>query len=246
MTESNRNAVVTGAARGMGYEITSRLVSLGWHVAALDINATAVAEAAAKIGPNVVPVAVDISDFDAVQKAIDGVRTQIGPLQAIVNNAGLWVTKPFVDTNPDIWMPDFKVNLYGTLNCTRAVIGDMVQARWGRVVNIISDAGRVGVANQSTYSAAKAAVAGFARALAKEVGPAGVTVNCISMGPTLTPATDSFLQGDALAKREKATPLRRLGQPTDTAGAVAFLISDDASWITGQTLSVNGGMNMLP
>lgn len=239
-------AIVTGAARGMGKAIAARLAAEGWPVAGFDLNGDAMKQTAEEIGPSVLGLAVDITDYNQVTAAVDDVQRALGPVGLLVNNAGLWVTKPFAESTPADWVPDFAVNLHGTLHCTRAVIGGMIEAGWGRVVNVISDAGRVGVASQATYSAAKAAVAGFARALAKEVGPRGVTVNCISMGPTLTPATSDFLQGDALERRKKATPLRRLGEPGDAAAAVSYLAGDGASWVTGQTLSINGGMNMLP
>jgi 3-oxoacyl-[acyl-carrier protein] reductase len=143
---------------------------------------------------------------------------------------------PFRESEPDAWDPWIRLNLYGVLHCTHAVIGGMSDRGWGRVVTVISDAGRIGERNQAVYSAAKAAAAGFSRALALEVGPDGVTSNCVSLG-TVGPVTDP----EIVAKMARRYAMRRLGRPSDVAMMVLFLGSEEASWVTGQTIPVNGG-----
>ena len=245
---SDRVALVTGSARGIGVGIVDRLLRDGFRVAVVDLDADAVDERVAVWqgrGHAVVGVAADVCDRDAVRAAVSAVTEALGPVDVVVNNAGVWTFQPFASSEPAQWMRDINVNLVGTLTVTREVLPGMLARGHGRVINIVSDSGRVGELNVAAYAAAKAGVMGFARALAKEVGRDGVTVNNVSLSTTLTPGAHDTYDEAQLAKMTRRYPVGRLGRPADAAGAVAYFASGDAEWVTGQTLSVNGGYAML-
>jgi 3-oxoacyl-[acyl-carrier protein] reductase len=193
-----------------------------------------------------------VADFDAVATGIARALNGAGAIDILVNNAGnagpvtsISDRRPFWDTAPSDWGDWLATNFYGVLNCTHAVVGGMVERQYGRVVTVVSDAGRTGEPDLVVYSAAKAGSAGFIRALARSVGRFGVTANCVSLSAIRTPATRHTLEDEkTVAKMLRRYAIRRLGEPSDASAAILFLASDAASWITGQTYSVNGGYVM--
>lgn len=246
---AGRRALVTGAGQGVGAAIAGRLAEEGATVAVLDRDSSTAAEVARQIrdkGAAATAFTGDVCDKRALDEQLAAVQQEIGGLDIVVNNVGRWTIAPFLETDPAAWQGDLDVNFVGTLNVVHALLGPMVERGYGRIVNIVSDSARTGEPNVAVYAAAKAAVGGFSRALAKEVGPSGVTVNCVSLSTTVTPGARSTFTDAQIERMPKFYPLRRLGTPDDAASAVAFLASDDASWITGQTLGVNGGYAILP
>ena len=245
-----KTAMVTGAGRGIGAAIAEALAAEGAAVAVCDLDAAAAAKTAAGLaerhGVRAVGVAVDIADSAAVRAAVSRVRSDLGPPDILVNNAGIDVIELFVDSAEETWDKIIAVNLRGTIAVTRAVLDGMIERGSGRIIHIASDAGRVGSSGEAVYSATKGGVIAFGKALAREVAQHGITVNSVCPGPTDTALLDQVAAysqklRDGLAR---AIPLRRVGQPDDIAPAVAFLASDQAAYITGQTLSVSGGLTM--
>ena len=248
---SERVALVTGGARGIGEAICRRLAADGWSVAIADLDAEAAAATAASIsaaaGVAALGYGVDIADLDAVDRLVAAVEADLGPVEGLVNNAGTDVIKQFVDSTTDEWDRIIAVNLRGTIGCCRAVLDAMIERGSGRIVNIASDAGRVGSSGEAVYSATKGGVIAFSKTLARETARHGIRVNCVCPGPTETALLGDLAEYsqklyDALAR---AIPLGRTAEPDDIAPAIAFLLSDDAGYITGQTLSVSGGLTMV-
>ncbi|QNG38558.1 SDR family oxidoreductase [Geodermatophilaceae bacterium NBWT11] len=249
---SNRVALVTGGAQGIGRGIATTLAEQGFQVAiadrALDV-ATQTATELEAAGGTAVAVAMDVTDTAAVRSAVADVESRLGPVECLVNNAGWDDFMPFLDTTEDFWDKILDLNFKGALRVSQAVVPGMVERRFGRVVNISSDAGRVGSSLEAVYSGAKAGIIGFGKTLAREVAGSGVTVNAVCPGPTDTPALRSFAAnaGDAekvIAGMTRGVPMKRLGTPADIGPAVAFFLSDGAGFVTGQTLSVSGGLTM--
>jgi 2-hydroxycyclohexanecarboxyl-CoA dehydrogenase len=253
---AGRVALVTGAGQGVGRQIARHFAA--HEASAVVVNdfyrerADAVAAELLDSGTRALPVHCDVTDFDAVRGMVSEAQEAFGPIDILVNNAGnagpevsIEDSPPFWETTPEQWMPWVGANFFGVLNCMHAVIGGMVDRGYGRVVTIVSDAGRVGEPNLVVYSGAKAGAAGFMRALAKAVGRAGVTANCIALSAIRTPATEGMTADEAVAtKILRNYIIRRLGEPDDVANMALFLASDASSWITGQTYPVNGGYTL--
>ena len=248
----SRVALVTGAAQGIGRGIASALAAAGHRVAVADLNLD-VAERTAKEltadGGTAVAVHVDVTDGDSVRAAVATVEQELGPVEIAVNNAGWDDFMAFVDTTEQFWDKVLDINFKGTLRVTQAVVPGMVERGFGRVVNIGSDAGRVGSSLEAVYSGTKGGVIAFTKTLAREVAKSGVTANTVCPGPTDTPALRAFAAGAGNAEKvlsgmTRAVPIGRLGTPDDVGPAVVFFASDGASFVTGQTLSVSGGLTM--
>jgi 2-hydroxycyclohexanecarboxyl-CoA dehydrogenase len=243
----SRVAVVTGAASGMGLAVSRRLAARGDRVALLDLQGDAVAAAAEELrtaGGCVLAGAVDVADRSAVDAALDAVRRELGPIEVAVTSAGLGEFASFVDITPAAWDRMLAVNLTGTFHCLHAVVPDMLAAGWGRIVTISSSSAQSGATRLAHYVASKGGVVGLTKALAVELAPHGITVNTIPPGFIDTPmarraeARGDLPSIDAIAAR---TPVRRAGSPEDVAAACAFLCSEEAGYVTGQLIGVNGG-----
>jgi 2-hydroxycyclohexanecarboxyl-CoA dehydrogenase len=234
-----KTAVVTGGGSGIGRAVASRLRADGYHVATIDLNPSD------HPGDEFAHVA-DVTDRAAVDAALAAIRAQLGPVTILVNAAGLDGFKRFTDIAFDDWQRVIDVNLNGVFHCIQAVLPDMIDAGWGRIVNISSSSTHSGTPYMAHYVAAKSAVNGLTKVLALEYGPSGITVNAVPPGfidtPMLRSAEARGRLGD-VQKTIEATPVRRIGKPEDIAAACAFLISEEAGYITGQILGVNGGRN---
>lgn len=249
---SGRVAVVTGAAGGIGQAICRRFLEEGVRVAAADIAEAPLrefAETQRAEGRELHPLVLDITDYAAVAAAVDSVATRFGRIDILVNNAGWDVAKPFLETTPDFWDKVIAINLRGPLNLQRTVVPHMIAGGGGKVVNIASDAGRVGSSGESVYSACKGGLIAFSKTLARECARRNVQVNAVCPGPTDTALLRSFVGDGEYGQKiydglKNAIPMKRLGQPEDLPGIVAFLASDDANFITGQVISVSGGLTM--
>jgi NAD(P)-dependent dehydrogenase (short-subunit alcohol dehydrogenase family) len=249
---SGKRALVTGAGQGVGSAIASLLAAAGADVAVNDIVAARAEEQAARIrsgGGRAVAAPFDVADFDAVTASID----RFGGVDVLVNNAGnagadSWPgMAPFVETGPDDWQPFLAVNLLGVMHCTRAALPSMIAAGWGRIVTVISDAARVGEPMMAAYAAAKAGAAGLTRSVAAEVGRYGVTANNVALGTIRTERSEELwaeADDSKIAARLRGYAIRRPGEPADAAAIVGYLVGPSASWITGQTIPVNGGYSM--
>jgi 2-hydroxycyclohexanecarboxyl-CoA dehydrogenase len=243
---NDRVAIVTGAARGLGRGIAERLASEGAVVAVTDVNADGARQTAKELGGKAIGLACDVSDYASVEEVVDQVTQRFDRIDVLVNNAGWDKAAPFLELERDLWPRIIGINLYGVLNTSRAILPIMAEQGSGSVVNISSDAGRVGSSGEAVYSAAKGGVIAFTKSTARELARRKVRINCVCPGPSDTQLFAEFA-GDNQGLRDaliKAIPMRRLGQPEDVAGAVAFLASDDAAFVTGQTLSVSGGLTM--
>ena len=238
-------ALVTGAAQGIGRAIAAALAEDGRRVVVADLRADAAQQTAAELGG--LAVALDVTDPASVAAGVGRVEDELGPVEILVNNAGWDELKPFLDTDEAFWNRVLEVNFKGCLRTTRLLLPGMVERGFGRIVNIGSDAGRVGSSLESVYSGAKGGVIAFTKTIAREAASAGVTANVVCPGPTRTPLLQGMAEqgGEKLiGSLERAVPMRRLGEPEDVAAAVAFLAGERAGYITGQTLSVSGGLTM--
>ena len=244
-----KTAIVTGGAGGIGSAICRRLAEEGVTVGVFDLRGEAAAKVATGIGGGAVGQACDITDHAGVAAAVAAFEAKCGPTDILVNNAGWDKFAYFLDTDPALWEQIISINLRGPINLHHAVLKGMSARRRGRVVNIASDAGRVGSSMEAVYSACKGGIIAFSKTMAREMARSNITVNCVCPGPTDTPLLAAFFgegeQGQKAAEAMKrSVPLKRLGQPDDLPGVVAFLSSDDAAYITGQVISVSGGLTM--
>jgi 2-hydroxycyclohexanecarboxyl-CoA dehydrogenase len=238
-------AIVTGGGQGIGRGIALALADLGADVAIFELNrsaAGAVAEEVRARGRRGLALEVDVTDVSGVETATAEVATAFGRLDVLVNNAGWTPNEPFAGSAPATWRRVVDVNFVGVLNCTKAALAVMIERRAGRIVSIASDAARIGTPREAVYAGAKAAVIGFSKSLAAEVARFGVTVNVVSPATVDTPLLRGMLTPDQIERREKANPMGRLGRPEDVAAVVAFFASPQAGYVTGQVLSVNGGV----
>ncbi len=245
--------VVTGGGGGIGSATCLRFAEEGSRVVVADISAAAAEKVVAEIkaaGGEATALVVDLTDYDAVTAAIAGVEADFGPIDILVNNAGWDLFVPFLKSEPDYWSKIIDINLRAVLNITKPVLQSMVDRKQGgKIVSIGSDAGRGGSSGESVYSACKAGVIALMKTLAREHSRHGINFNTVCPGVTETGMLENFMEaaGDKEKLRTafaKAVPLGRLGKPEDLPGAILFLASDDAAFITGQTISVSGGLTM--
>ncbi|WP_274435005.1 SDR family NAD(P)-dependent oxidoreductase [Alicyclobacillus sp. ALC3] len=242
-------AFVTGAGSGIGRAIAHQLAQAG-TVAVADVRLDAARETVTEVeraGGKAIAVHCDVTDLASVERARDEVLAACGFVNVLVNNAGWDKVEPFLDSSPDTWDRILRINLLGPMHTCKVLLPTLIEHGSGRVVNIASDAGRVGSTGEAVYSAAKGGVIAFTKTLARELARYHINVNCVAPGPADTPLfaeIGSYNPGIKSAL-EKAIPLRRLGRPEDIAGAVAYFVSKEASYVTGQTLSVSGGLTMV-
>ncbi len=245
-----KRVIVTGGGSGIGREVCKRFAEEGSEVGVFDLNGDGAAETVAMIeaaGGKASAHVVDIADRAAVDYAVAAFEKG-GQIDVLVNNAGWDVIKPFLDTDMELWKKVIDINLYGPLNMHHAVLPGMVENGGGRVVNISSDAGRVGSSGEAVYSACKGGIISFTKTMARELARKGIQLNAVAPGPTDTPLFAQVAAGEAGAKiaegLKRAIPMKRLAQPTDYPGIICFLSSEDAGFITGQVISVSGGLSM--
>jgi 2-hydroxycyclohexanecarboxyl-CoA dehydrogenase len=244
----DRNVLLTGGASGIGRAVALRLAAEGCRVGIVDrdgAGARATAETIAADGGLADGFEADVTDAGAVEAAVARFESAAGPITGLVNNAGWDRAADFLETDEALWRKVVEINLFGPLHVTRAVLSRMVERGEGRIVSVASDAGRVGSSGEAVYAACKGGIVAFSKSVAREVARHGITLNVLSPGPSDTPLFASFdPTGKLAAALERAIPMRRLGRPDDYPGLVAFLLSDDAAFITGQTISVSGGLTM--
>jgi 2-hydroxycyclohexanecarboxyl-CoA dehydrogenase len=238
--------IVTGAGRGIGHGIVEKLAAEGAKVVVSDVDEESARETAGAIGGESVGLRADVTSKESVEAMVGEVMDRFGRVDVLVNNAGWDKVEPFLKSNESDWERVIAINLYGTLHCCKAVLPVMVEQEYGKVVNIGSDAGRVGSSGEAVYSAAKGGIIAFTKTLAREMARYKINVNCICPGPADTPLFAEIGEENPKLKEalQKAIPFRRLALPQDLANAVTFLASDEAGYITGQTLSVSGGLTM--
>lgn len=237
-------AFVTGGAKGIGEAIVKRLLSDGYKVAFTYNNSEEKAlSLCADLGVNCKAYKLDITDSDAVKTVVDDIEKNFGEITVLVNNAGVAEQVLFTDITDEMWHRMIETNLSGAFYCSRAVLKYMINRKSGKIINISSIWGETGGSCEVHYSASKSGLIGMTKALSKEVGLSGITVNSVSPGVILTDMTSHFDE-DTMNSLKEETPLYRIGTPEDVAGAVSFLASKDADFITGQNISVNGGMNI--
>ncbi len=244
--------VITGAAGGIGKSLVQRFCEEGAHVVGLDLSQAGLDDLKKGLeqhAERLTLLPLDITDHAAVVRTIKQVHGDLKRIDALVNNAGWDVAMPFLETTPDFWNKVVSINLMGPLNLHHAVLPIMVEQGGGKIVNIASDAGRVGSSGESVYSACKGGITSFSKTVARECARQNVRVNVVCPGPTDTALLRSFMGEGEFGQKVydgllRAIPLKRLGQPADIPGIVAFLTSDDADFITGQVISVSGGLTM--
>jgi 2-hydroxycyclohexanecarboxyl-CoA dehydrogenase len=240
-----RTVIVTGANGGIGTHLVRRLLEEGWNVAGIDLNLDQLDDICAENPDRMMALTADMRDAKSLQKAVEATVARFGGVDALVNNAGKWTIGQFDLTSPEDWQQDIDINFVGPLHLTQMVLPLLFSRGGGRIVSVTSDSGRVGEPFVAVYSGAKAGLAGFSRSLAKEVGKRGVNVNCVSLSTTVTEAARETYSAEQLEKMVARYPMRRLGTPADAIGMIMFLLGDEATWITGQTFSVNGGYAIL-
>ena len=248
----DKTVIVTGGGGGIGGAACRRFAEEGALVAVFDVDENSAGETAASItsaGGQACAFVADITDYQGVVEAVTATEKMFGAVDVLVNNAGWDVFSPFVDTTPELWQKIIAINLVGVLNMHHVVLPRMVERGGGKVVNVASDAARVGSSGEAVYAACKGGVVALSKTLAREHAGHGINVNVICPGPTDTALWRGYLEGagnpEKLSKAfARSVPMGRLGQPEDLPGLFAFLASDDAEYITGQVISVSGGLTM--
>lgn len=248
----NKTVIVTGGGGGIGGATCRRFGEAGSRVAVFDINLESAAKTAAEItqaGGVAQAFRCDITDHEGVKAAVAAAEAALGPISILVNNAGWDIFRLFKDTTPDDWQKLIAINLTGALNMHHAVLPGMLERRHGRIVNIASDAARVGSSGEAVYAACKAGLVGFSKTIAREHARHGITVNVVCPGATNTALFADYKRGAGNPEKleeafRRATPMGRIGEPEDLPGAILFFASDDAAYVTGQVLSVSGGLTM--
>jgi len=246
MSLQGRIALVSGGGSGIGRATAIRLAEDGANGVVLDVNLDGARETATrleKLGRRAVALHADVTSSDEVRAAVEMAERTLGPIDVLVNNAGLAWQAAFLEMPEADWDRMLAVHLKGAYTCTRAVLPGMLERRWGRIVSLSSVAGLGGTGRSVAYATAKAALIGFTKSLAREVAPHGITVNAVAPGFIATPMTSTW-PADRRARVAEETPVRREGTPEDIAHAIAYLTSEDASFVTGQVLSPNGGRYM--
>ncbi|WHY58989.1 SDR family NAD(P)-dependent oxidoreductase [Peribacillus simplex] len=247
---NKRIAFITGAGSGIGREIAKKLASRNFNIIVADINHENAEETVSLIGNSgfeARAVHCDVTKLESVKKAVEESVNHYHRIDILVNNAGWDKVEPFLKSDPSTWKRIIDINLLGQIHTCKEILPLMIENGYGKVVNIASDAARVGSSGEAVYSAAKGGVIAFTKTIAREMARYKLNINCIAPGPADTPLFQeigSYNEGIAGAL-EKAIPFRRLAQPEDIASAVAYFVSEDAGYITGQTLSVNGGLTMV-
>ena len=248
----NKTVVVTGGGGGIGGATSRRFALEGARVAVFDLNLAAAEQVAAQIraeGATALALLCDITDRASVDAAVAATEAALGPIDVLVNNAGWDVFKPFTRTEPAQWDQLIAINLVGALHLHHAVLPGMAARKAGRIVNIASDAARVGSSGEAVYAACKGGLVAFSKTIAREHARHGITVNVVCPGPTDTALFADYKEGAGNPEKlmeafTRSIPLGRIGQPADLPGAIVFFASDDAAFITGQVLSVSGGLTM--
>jgi 2-hydroxycyclohexanecarboxyl-CoA dehydrogenase len=249
MSLTNRVAIVTGAGRGIGQAIAQRLARSGAAVTVVDLRgyrAERLAGELSSAGGKAIGIEADVTAQAGAEQIARRTLDAFGAVHILVNNVGGPRVEPFLDKGEAEWMDELALNLHGTIRCCRAVLPHLIAQRYGRVISIASDAARVGLWGHSIYAAGKGGVMALTKVLAREVAPHNVTVNCVSPGLTATPPVENRMQAEPEWANEvlRAVPAGRTGKPEEVAAAVAFLADEEAGYITGQTLSVGGGLSL--
>jgi len=253
MELKDKVVIVTGSGRGIGQAIALKFGEQQSRVAVVDRNkdrALETVKMVEKAGSKALALSTDVTDFSQVQEMVARTTEVLGEIDILVNNAGWSVLRPFMDLPMDLWDPIIDLNLKACLYCCRAVSDIMTKNRKGKIINVSSDAGRIGSPDESIYAAAKGGVIAFTKSLAGSLAPWNINVNCVCPGPTDTPMVRKGIEmnemiATEMKKREQAIPLKRYAQPDEIADAVLFFASDAAKYITGQILSVSGGATMV-
>jgi 2-hydroxycyclohexanecarboxyl-CoA dehydrogenase len=244
---NRKRVVLTGGASGIGRATAIRLAEEGCVVGIFDLDESGTAEtiqACRKGSGQAFGYKVDIGGYAEVKRAVEAFEAEAGPIELLANIAGWDKAVPFLESDLALWDKIIRINLYGPLHLHHVIVKGMAERKFGRVLTVSSDAGRVGSSGESVYSACKGGIIAFTKTMARELARSGVTLNVICPGPTDTPLFASFASDKLKESLARAIPLGRLGTPEDYPGAIAFLLSDDAAYITGQTISISGGLTM--
>lgn len=247
---TGRRVLLTGGASGIGRATAIRLAEEGCLVGILDLDEAGAAETIARCAGRGWARRTDITSRGAVEESVARFEDAVGPIDALANIAGWDKVLNFVDTDPALWERIIAVNLYGPMHLHHVVLPGMIKRGFGRIVNVASDAGRVGSSGEAVYSACKGGIIAFSKTIAREVARKGLSVNVVCPGPTDTPLLGSIKDASPdgnkiIEAMARAVPMKRIGQPADYPGIIAFLLSDDAAFITGQAISVSGGLTMV-